>query len=638
MICSVSVMALSGVSWGQEAESGEERCENCKVVVHVRHLDIITVVGLRAVERSEVVGSLTTLDEDDLAVRNPINPADQLRAVPGVAVSRSGSVGGLTQVRLRGAEANHTLVLLDGIEVSDPVTGETDFGLLNGLNLRRIEVLRGEQSALYGSDAIGGVVAFQTGEIVGLTGLAEVGSNDTLRGQIGGGQRLSTGSISGALSGFTTGGVDTSGLGGEEDGSQSFSGLLSGSLELARDWELSGLTTFRASEVHTDPDLNFDGALDNADRVTESDQFLLGASLFGETGPVDHIFRASFNTVERENSADGTLTDTTTGERTKLAWSPSYESSLGNFDLRITGQVDYENEDYTRTGAASFFGDPNQSQSFETMGYAAEIRAYDWNRFSATASVRRDDNDGRFDDATTWRVGGAYHVSANGKLRASVGTGVKNPTFVELFGFFPGSFIGNPDIVPEKSQSWEIGWDHDFGVVNTSITYFSAELEDEIFTAFTPTFQSTAQNQTGTSERSGVELGARWEATDTLNINGAATFITSENDSGEGEIRVPGTTASLSFDWQPEYKAGVRLGAAFDYVGEQDDLNFGTFPAARVMLDSYVLFSLTGEYPLTERISLTVRGANLFDEEAMDVLGFHSPGAAGFVGLKLREW
>ena len=96
-------------------------------------------------------------------------------------------------------------------------------------------------------------------------------------------------------------------------------------------------------------------------------------------------------------------------------------------------------------------------------------------------------------------------------------------------------------------------------------------------------------------------------------------------------------TASVSFNWQPAYRDGVRLGAALDYIGAQDDFNFGTFPAARVKLDSYVLFSLTGEYPLTERLSLTLRGENLLDEKAMDVFGFNSPGAAGFIGLKLRR-
>ena len=122
-------------------------------------LDTVTVSGLRPVADDSLTEDVTVLDEDDLAIRATPFAVDQLRAAPGIGVSRSGSVGGLTQVRLRGAEGNHTLVFLDGIEFSDPVTGETDFGLLSGLDIARIEVLRGEQSSLYGSDAIGGVIA-----------------------------------------------------------------------------------------------------------------------------------------------------------------------------------------------------------------------------------------------------------------------------------------------------------------------------------------------------------------------------------------------------------------------------------------------------------------------------------------------
>ena len=122
-------------------------------------LDTISVTSLRPVVYGDISSSVDLLTADDLSIRNSLSAADQLRAVPGFGISRSGPLGGLTQVRIRGAEANHTLVLINGIEVSDPANGETDFGILAGLPLSRIEVARGEHSALYGSDAIGGVVA-----------------------------------------------------------------------------------------------------------------------------------------------------------------------------------------------------------------------------------------------------------------------------------------------------------------------------------------------------------------------------------------------------------------------------------------------------------------------------------------------
>ena len=628
LMCSAAALLVASGAWAQEGEpSAPEELE----------LSLVEVAGLRPVATDDVTSSLTSLDTEDLLIRNAPNVVDQLRAVPGVGVSRSGGPGALTQVRMRGAEANHTLVLLDGFEVSDPTTGETDFGLLTGVPAARVDVLRGEQSAIYGSDAIGGVVSMKTGRQEQLNGLIEVGSLETARGEVSGVKALSGGYVGANLTGFTTRGVDTAGLDGEKDGSSAYGGSVFGAASLGdAGWELSGLALYRSSEVESDPDSDFDGRLDNADRETESVQYILGATLVGDTGPVDHIFRASYHSVKRENFADSQFTDETVGERTKVSWSPSIEFSDSH---QLSGLIDYESEDYERVSTDTLFGDPNQSQTFDTVGFAGEYRLSLENGLNVTASARHDLNDDRFEDATTWRVGAAYNFNFDARVRASVGTGVKNPTFTELFGFYPAQFVGNPDMKPEQSLGWEIGWDQIIGDVSVSATYFEAELEDEIFTDFlfdpvTFVFGSTPANRIGESERSGVELAAIWAATETLTINGAASFIDSQNDSGADEIRVPSETASLSLDWQSDKIEDLRIGVAFDYVGEQLDTDFGTFQT--VELDAYTLVSATAEIPLSPRVSFTLRGDNLLDEVATDVIGFNTPGSGIYVGFKLR--
>ena len=591
-----------------------------------RILDTVEVSGLRAVEPEHVTSSVSVLTQDDLAVRLSPNPADQLRALPGVAVSRSGSLGGLTQVRLRGAEANHTLVLLEGIEISDPVNGDTDFGLLTALPTGRIEVLRGASSSIHGSDAIGGVVSLSAAREAGFNAFAEAGSFGTVRGALG----LSGAQFGGAITGFTTDGVDTSGSGGRKDGSEALSGFVNGRFDLGADWSLSLVGLARQTRSEFDADTDFDGLLNDVDRSTEADQWLAGGALAGSFGPLDHIIRASFNEVDRDNFSVGTKTDDARGRRAKLAWSPSYTSGVHT----LTGLLDYEREDYDRTDV-QYAGATDASERFESVGLAAEYRLAA-GAFDFSVSARFDDNDGRFDDATTWRLGAGYAIdSIGGRVRASAGTGVKNPTFTELFGFFPGSFVGNPGLKPEGSTSWEIGWEQTMGELSYSATYFEADLTKEILTVFNPDFTSTAANRATDSERSGIELAARWQALENLAFSGQATFFDSQDNNGVDEIRVPEATASLAADWLVSTD-GLRLGAALDYVGDQGDTDFGPFPARAVSLDAYTLASITAEYPLTERISFTLRGENVLDETATDVYGYTGPGAGVFVGLKLK--
>jgi len=588
-------------------------------------LDPVEVTGLRAVEADRATTSVSVLTEEDLTVRLSPNPADQLRSVPGAAVSRSGSLGGLTQVRFRGAEANHTLVLFEGIEISDPVNGDTDFGLLTALPVGRIEVLRGASSSIHGSDAIGGVVSLSAAREAGFNGFAEAGSFGTAQGALG----WSGEQFGAAISGLTTDGVDAAGTGGEKDGSEALNGLVTGKFALGADWSLSVVGLARKADSDFDSDTDFDGLLNDVDRRTEAEQRLVGAALTGTLGPLDNVVRASFNEVDRDNFADGAITDTAKGQRTKAGWSPSYTSG----GHTLTGLVDYERETYDRSDV-QYGGATDADEAFVSVSYAGEYRLAA-GALDLAASVRHDDNKGRFDDATTWRIGAGYAVdSVGGRLRGSIGTGIKNPTFTELYGFFTGSFIGNPDLKPEESESWEIGWEQEIGDISWSATYFDANLENEIYTAFIG-FSSTALNRAGKSDRSGVELAARWDVLANLSLAGQATYFDSQNDAGDDEIRVPDMTASISADWQVQ-QDGLRLGLALDHVGEQGDFDFGPFPSRLVALDAYTLATLTAEYPVTDRIAVTLRGENLLDETATDVFGYNGPGAGVFVGLKLK--
>ncbi len=462
----VSAFAIiaSLVAQAQDA-SPMNTSETTTMLTDVRVMEVVRISGLRPEPLTESTSSVIVLRDDAL------QPADTLRRSPGVSVSRSGGPGALTQVRIRGAEANHTLVLLDGFEVSDPVTGETDFGLLAALPASRIEVLRGAASSIHGSDAIGGVVSIGAQDLSAdeagwLRGEIETGSFDTTRGalSLGGGEQTY---VSGALTGFTTSGVDTSGLEDETDGADALSGLLR-----VNSSGFSGLLLARTTRSAFDPDADFDGRLENGDRETEAQQILAGVAYENQIGAFDHRLSASLNRVTREGFADGALEDETEGDRFKASYSPSWSRDA----RRITGLVEIERETYTRADV-SFGGATNTDEAFESRALALQYKEQFF-IFDVDASVRQDFNSGRFDDAFTWRLGGAVKVFTDEKLRLRGGLarGVKNPTFTELFGFFPGSFIGNSSLVPETSFGGDLGLERNAADYTWSITYFKAAL------------------------------------------------------------------------------------------------------------------------------------------------------------------
>ena len=685
-MCSAAALMCASGAWTHEDEQPEYEEEPCSdysnnewgeyrcglMELRWRRLDPVIVEGLRPADVS--TGSYSLLSEEDLLIRNAPSIASELRAIPGIGVSQSGGAGALTQVRMRGAEANHTLVFLDGVEMSDPATGETDFGLLAGIPISSATIVSGEQSAAHGSDAIGGVISLTTSVDSKTQGFVEIGSRDTVRAALSTGVSPAGFPLAAGISGFATRGVNTAGLAGERDGADALGVYALGNKALNRDWSLATLATYRQSTVETDPDSDFDGRLDDEDRTTESQQLILGVSLESAQGLVgsgytDHILRASFNSVTRENRADGQFVDETTGDRFNLSWSPSRKTVDRHLQQWFSGLVEYEKENYERGSIDTLFGDSNQRASFETIGIGGEYRAKFRNGWNVHATARHDLNDSRFDDATTWRVGAARQFDFVGgrrtdaKLHATIGAGVKNPTFTELFGFYPAQFVGNPDLTPEESLGWEIGWSQQFenlygGVflddVSYSLTYFEAELEDEIFTDFffdaaTGTFGATPANRTGNSERSGWEIRGggeyQWFKRNAYNlrllVDGSFSFIESRNDQGIDEVRVPETTASLGFvlvaeqlNWLPNKWDEVRLGLAFDYVGEQLDTDFAAFQT--VELDPYTLVSATAEIPFSPRVSFTLRGDNLLDEDAVDVIGFNTPGRGLYIGFKIR--
>ncbi|MEM6584919.1 MAG: TonB-dependent receptor, partial [Pseudomonadota bacterium] len=249
--------------------------------------------------------------------------------------------------------------------------------------------------------------------------------------------------------------------------------------------------------------------------------------------------------------------------------------------------------------------------------------------------VRHDIND-LFQDATTFRVGAGFDLTGTTRLRVAGGSGVKNPTLNELFGFFDGVFIGNAELQPEKSTSVEIGIDQSFadGDVTVSLTYYNAELDNEIFTQFggPPLFIATPLNRDTESTREGVEVSLFATLGSGFTFNGAYSFLDSEENGAE-EVRRPESIGSAVLNWSaPAEKASVNL--AVRYNGEATDTNFGTFRP--VTLDDYTLVNLNARVKLSEGLNLFGRIENLLDEDYEQVFSFVAPGTNAVFGFEAR--
>lgn len=610
-------------------------------------IDQVIVIGARIPLTISQIGNATTIiTRDQIQQRQARYVTDLLRSVPGFSVSHTGVVGSQTQVRVRGAEANHVLVLIDGVRANDPASGdEFRWEHLTTGSIERIEIIRGPQSALWGSDAIAAVVHIITRNKrsgSSLEAYAEGGANDTANIGLNGAVNSSKWSLSGSIEHLDTDGSNISRDGSEKDGAD----LTSGSLA-ARFIATDALTfdvQLRALDAYSqfDPvDFFVTGLPTDGDIATKTDNLYIsvGGTLKTLGGRLTHRLNARYYESEHRNLSDGLQNSSSASDRTTFA----FQSDIDLGENRLSLAIEHERTRFAQRGEISF-GDPNQDQEMDVTSFIAEFQGLSHERFTWLLSARYDDNSD-FDNAVNGRLSLAYRVSANTKLRGSIGTGRKNPTFTERFGFFPGQFIGNPELTPERSVSYEIGLDRKFfgNALLLQVTLFQQDLDNEIngFVFDPVTFLSTAENRDGKSERSGMELGAQWTVNERFGLGASYTYIDATEPDFTGkdiqELRRPRHTGSLSANFRSGNER-LRVTLTGDYGGTQDDIFFPPFPnpAEIVKLQSYWLLDLAANYQLTPSVSIFARGTNLLDEDYEQVFGFQTPGRAGFLGVRIR--
>jgi len=595
---------------------------------------------------AEAVGSAASVVTDTQIEQSQERHAGEvLRRVPGISVNRTSTVGNLTQVRIRGAEGNQTMVIIDGIKVNDVAIGdEFNFAHLLTYDIGEMEVLRGPQSSLYGSDALGGVVSVGTRRATepfeaGL--VAEGGSFGTGAGSLRLGSAGENYDIAFTTSYFRTDGFNIANDGGEDDGSNVLNSSLRGGFSPTENlsFDFSGRIATGSNEFD-----NGDPTSDNPMLQTDFFNFYgrgQGAlTLFD--GAWEHILGTSIvDTANDGEPGSDFATDTygetfTTDYQTNVFFdTPSFADAAHTLSFLAERQY----VSYRQQGRVSMFGDPNFETHATNYGYASEYRISLWDNLFLSGAVRHDDTE-LFESATTWRTTAAYLFEDYGtRLHGSYGTGVKNPTFIEIYGLF-GDFIGNPSIQPESSKGFDIGVEQSLfdDRLIVDVTYFNQNLEDEIVNIFVPDgmggFVGTVVNLDGESERQGVEVSLNIEPFEGFTLYGAYTYLDADDPNGITEIRRPKHVASLFANYEfLEERANINLG--IEYNGEQTDTDFGMFPSVTRTLDEFVLVSVVGSYELTENIALFARVENLLDEDYEEVFGNNTPGIGVYGGFRV---
>lgn len=574
--------------------------------------------------------SMTVFDEEELDHLSLPAAPDLLRLAPGLTVATTGPRGTQTQVRIRGAEANHTLIFVDGIRFNDPAAGnEARFELLTSDSLSRLEIIRGPQSALWGSEAIGGVIAAETPDPFragGFEGLAEYGSLDSARLASRYAFRSGNVGFSASAGWLRSDGIDSQGPSGERDGFENRAASVK--LEVRPSNAIRGGLVGHWIEGVSEYD-GFDpfSFLPTEAVETENRIAAVRGWVSGEWGGWSARADISYLDSVNRNFFQGAPVDRSSGDR--LTFNAQVARRWGGHQL--IAAVEHQKENFQVQDPSSFIN-RDQDRSRRLTAIVGEWRA-EWSKALVTDLAVRHDSFSAFADAANFRASLLVRPMRKLSLHGAFGEGIAQPTFYDLYGFLPGSFAGNPDLGPESSRGWEAGISWHNRRFEIGATYFSARLNNEIIEIFGPV--SRTANAGGTSRRHGIELHAGYRHADWLNLAANYTWLDSDQQRVAGaplvpELRRARHSANLVGFGE---RGSFRWGASLAYVGARLDDDFNLFQT--VSLGDYALASVNVAYHILPQFELFVRAENLFDADYQDVVGYNTPGRTVHAGLRL---
>lgn len=587
---------------------------------------------------SQVASSITVITADEIAAREERTLPDVLKNVPGLNVVQTGGPGGQTTVFMRGTNSNHTKVLVDGIDFSDPSnpTGAFDFGQFLTQDVERIEVLRGPQSGLYGSDAIGGVINIITPSGSGplkVKALAEGGSFDTFNQAAGIHGGLDPFHYSANIGHAHSGGTPVTPLDllppGQARNDDYYDNL---TVSTKLGYDITQYLDVGLVARYTDTHYRYTG--DDFDPVTFAS---LPAAQQSESNTAEYFTRGSAHLVLWDGFFEQTLGFAFTrnrtsyripfsseslniGERTKVDWQGALK--LTSDETLVLG-AEHEREEVS---------EPLSASTIINSGYAELQSQLNGSLFSAL-NVRYDDND-RFGGKTTFRVAPTYLIAGSGtKLKASVGTGFKAPTLSELFQDFPPFFFANPNLKPETSTGYDLGVEQTalHEQVRAGVTYFHNRIRNLITSDET----GTTYANVGKATTEGVESFVSCQPIKSLLLRADYTFTQATDDILNRQLlRRPKHKVSVNAAWHATQ--ALAFNATVLTVSSWVDGN-RDFSIPRLDANGYTTVNLAASYDITGNFSVFARANNLFDRHYENPTGFLQPGIGVFAGIQAKH-
>ncbi len=617
-------------------------------------VDAVVVTATRTPERLDRVGGqITVIDTAAIEARQSPVVSDILARTPGVQVTRNGGVGAATQVRIRGAETGHTVVLIDGVKLNDPSVTDSSYNFANLLvgEVSRIEVLRGAQSVLWGSQALGGVVNVLTedpAEPFEASVKAEAGSFDTAYGRLSAGGRSDRASWRAGVGYYTSGGISAfnAARGGREaDGYRNLGASAKARVGITDQLSLD-LRAFYSrgrNEIDGFPAPTFTLGDTREYGITRDLVGYAGLNLDLLEGRFANRLAYAGTRTDRDNrNPDQAVTPVTfdsIGRNDRLEYQGTWKATDA-----WTAVFGFEHERSSFRSASPSAFDPNPTpgrRSARLDALYGQVSGEIAPGLVLGGGLRRDDH-GDFGGHTVGQLSAAWRVGP-AVFRTSYAEGFKAPSLYQL-----GSEYGNGALTPEQAETWDAGVQASFGPVSLSGAYFERRTTDMIdfVSCFGPPVAPLCLGASGAprfgyyenlgrARARGVELQGQVRASDALSLNANYTWTESLNDTagsanfGKRLARRPEHQANIDAEyvWRP----GLTTGLSARYVGSSYD-DGGNFNR----LKSHLLWDILASYDLTDRVTLHGRVENLSDEAYETIRGYGEPGRAAYLGVRAR--